>query len=61
MMTILRLRNDVKGITSLLNHQVPHVMDDCGCNAQDDWKRTDKKRQRANGDAHQQRWVLVVQ
>ena len=32
----VRLRNDLKGITSLMNHQVQHVMDDCACNAQDD-------------------------
>ena len=31
-----RLRNDLKGITSLMNHQVQHVMYDCACNAQDD-------------------------
>ena len=36
-MTILvRLRDDFKGITSLINHPVQHVMDDCACNAQDD-------------------------
>ena len=29
-MTIfVRLRNDLKGVTSLMNHQVQHVMDDC--------------------------------
>ena len=28
-------------------------MDDCACNAQDHWNRTDKKTQRANGDTHQ--------
>ena len=48
------LRNDLKGITSLMNHQVQHVMDDCACNSQDDLDRTDKKTQRANGDTHQQ-------
>ena len=32
----VRLRNDLKGITSMMNHQVQHVMDDCACNAQDD-------------------------
>ena len=37
-----------------MNHQVQHVMDDRACNAQDDWNRTDKKAQRANGDTHQQ-------
>ena len=35
----VRLRNDLKGITSLVNHQVQHVMDDHACNAQDDWNR----------------------
>ena len=30
------LRNDLNGITSLMNHQVQHVMDDYACNAQDD-------------------------
>ena len=37
-----------------MDHQVQHVMDDCACNAQDDWNRTEKKTQRANGDTHQQ-------
>ena len=57
----VRLRNDSKGITSLMNHQVQHVMDDCTRNAQDDWNRTDKKTQRANGDTHQHgvQWCVV--
>ena len=49
----VRLWNDLEVITSLMNHQVQHVMDDCACNAQDDRNRTDKKTQRANGDTHQ--------
>ena len=32
----VRLRNDLKRITSLMNHQVQHVMDDCECDASDD-------------------------
>ena len=32
----VKLRNDLEGITSLMNHQVQHVMDDHACNAQDD-------------------------
>ena len=31
-----------------MNHQVQQVMDDCACNAQDDWDNTDRKTQRAN-------------
>ena len=41
----VRLRNDLKGITSLMNHQAQRVMDDCN--------RTDAQTQRANGDTHQ--------
>ena len=43
------------GKKSLMNHQLQTVMDDCACNAQDEWNRTDKKTQRANGDTLQQR------
>ena len=32
----VRLWNGLKRITSLMNHQVQHVMDDCACNAQED-------------------------
>ena len=32
----VRLRNDLQRITSLMNHQVHHVMFDYACNAQDD-------------------------
>ena len=32
----VRLRNDLKGITFLMNHQVQPVMDDCACKSQDD-------------------------
>ena len=46
----VRLRNDLLGITPLMNQPVQHVMDDCACNAQDDCNRTDKKTQRANCD-----------
>ena len=49
----VRQRNDLKGITSLMNHQVQHVMDDCACNAQDDWNRFNKQTLRANDDTHQ--------
>ena len=56
----VRLRNGLKGITSLIDRQVQQVMDDCACNAQDDWNRADKKTQRANGDTHQQGGVVVV-
>ena len=44
----VRLRNDLKGITSLMNHQVQHVMDDCACSAQDDWNRTDNSSARTH-------------
>ena len=43
----VRLRNDLKGITHLMNHQAQHVKDDYACKARDDWNRSDKQTQRA--------------